>query len=545
MPASAPPTPPPAFAWTHAWYPVLCTVTAPGPGPHATTLLGRDLVVWAKGDGTYGCVDDACAHRAAPLSEGRVEADGHLHCAYHGWAFDTAGACTRCPQAESQAALTTILASPRSAVRAYPTLVAAGLVFVWPDAEPGAAGRAAAAPPPVLPVEVSAAAQEKGWYVRDLPYSHDFLLENVLDPSHLPVSHHGLMGLLNRGNAKPVPMVPITEGDDKSGDPALPPPPPHAPGTPPPDLDFRIASVLAPPADTRPLSRLSWWAPTLVRYRYAAGPMVFSTNLFCVPTSPGRSRVFLVDGAYANPLAAGGAGGAGAAPPKPDARTVALRYLMKAIFALRPAFLGHHGQGDIFDGDGVFLNRQMAALAQAQAASADGGGAPGAWRKLYYMPATCDRAVSSLRAWLDGPGGGGPPWAAGAWAAGRAPSRALAASVAAAPLSRVASLDRAAQHVQHCSVCQAAQARLTAVRAAAVAGGAVLLLAASFLAGRGGVAGPPAGRLGAALVVAAAALLAGIVRQTTRWLAPFGFVDYVHSTKGPPQVLPPEPVRAG
>ena len=31
-------------------------------------------------------------------------------------------------------------------------------------------------------------------FMRDLPYSIDILAENVLDPSHVPFSHHGMMG---------------------------------------------------------------------------------------------------------------------------------------------------------------------------------------------------------------------------------------------------------------------------------------------------------------------------------------------------------------
>ena len=163
-PASAP------FDWAQQWYPVHCATNAPGPGPPAVQLLGRDLVVWRDpASGGWSCLDDACAHRQAPLSEGRVEQDGRLHCAYHGWAFNGAGACTRCPQAESPAALRTVLASPRSAVRSYPVTVAASLVFVFPDADPGAAARAAAAPPPVVPNEVLDAAEKRGWYARDLP----------------------------------------------------------------------------------------------------------------------------------------------------------------------------------------------------------------------------------------------------------------------------------------------------------------------------------------------------------------------------------------
>ena len=203
--AAAPAAPP--FVWEHQWYPVL-EDWADASRPHAVRLLGRDMVLWKDGDGVWRAADDACPHRLAPLSEGRVE-EGRLHCAYHGWEFNGCGKCVKLPQAESEMALKTALASPRSAVRTYPTTVAAGLVFVWPDPEIGAAARAAAAQPPPVPTEVlDALAQSPGWYVRDLGYDHTFLLENLTDPAHLPVSHHGLAGL-NRAKAKPVPMKPL------------------------------------------------------------------------------------------------------------------------------------------------------------------------------------------------------------------------------------------------------------------------------------------------------------------------------------------------
>lgn len=31
-----------------------------------------------------------------------------------------------------------------------------------------------------------------------MPYGHDILLENVLDPSHVPFSHHGVIGDRNK-----------------------------------------------------------------------------------------------------------------------------------------------------------------------------------------------------------------------------------------------------------------------------------------------------------------------------------------------------------
>lgn len=58
--------------------------------PWPVTVLGTELVVWRDGEGQWRVFDDACPHRKVALSEGRVEDDGTLACAYHGWRFDGA-----------------------------------------------------------------------------------------------------------------------------------------------------------------------------------------------------------------------------------------------------------------------------------------------------------------------------------------------------------------------------------------------------------------------------------------------------------------------
>lgn len=35
-------------------------------------------------------------------------------------------------------------------------------------------------------------------FMREMPYGYDILLENVLDPSHVPFSHHGVIGDRNK-----------------------------------------------------------------------------------------------------------------------------------------------------------------------------------------------------------------------------------------------------------------------------------------------------------------------------------------------------------
>jgi phenylpropionate dioxygenase-like ring-hydroxylating dioxygenase large terminal subunit len=66
-------------------------------GPQPFTLLGEDIVLWKKADGSPAAVRDRCCHRTARLSKGFVEGD-HLVCGYHGWTYDCAGACVRIPQ---------------------------------------------------------------------------------------------------------------------------------------------------------------------------------------------------------------------------------------------------------------------------------------------------------------------------------------------------------------------------------------------------------------------------------------------------------------
>ena len=51
--------------------------------PHPVTLLGTDLVVWYDSVGKkWNVFEDLCPHRLAPLSEGKIEPDGSLLCAY-------------------------------------------------------------------------------------------------------------------------------------------------------------------------------------------------------------------------------------------------------------------------------------------------------------------------------------------------------------------------------------------------------------------------------------------------------------------------------
>ena len=59
-------------------------------------LLGENLIAFRTTSGDVGLIQNACPHRGASLFFGRNEEEG-LRCVYHGWKFDTTGACVDMP----------------------------------------------------------------------------------------------------------------------------------------------------------------------------------------------------------------------------------------------------------------------------------------------------------------------------------------------------------------------------------------------------------------------------------------------------------------
>lgn len=77
------------------WHPVGLTSDAVA-RPRAVRVLGEDLILFRKPDGTPGLLHSRCAHRGTTLYYGRVEERG-IRCCYHGWLFDTDGKCIEQP----------------------------------------------------------------------------------------------------------------------------------------------------------------------------------------------------------------------------------------------------------------------------------------------------------------------------------------------------------------------------------------------------------------------------------------------------------------
>jgi len=107
------------------WQPVALVDELEGIRPvKAVRLLGRDFVLFRNENG-LGLLDRDCPHRGADLAFGRLEAGG-LRCAFHGWLFDQAGACTDTPAEPLGSTL-----CKRIRQGSYPVVERSGVIFAY------------------------------------------------------------------------------------------------------------------------------------------------------------------------------------------------------------------------------------------------------------------------------------------------------------------------------------------------------------------------------------------------------------------------------
>jgi len=78
------------------WYVIGTKSDFPVNKPVKTTIWGKNYVVWRNINDTYVGLDDACSHKGASLSKGKV-CNNNVVCPYHGYEFDSAGTLTKVP----------------------------------------------------------------------------------------------------------------------------------------------------------------------------------------------------------------------------------------------------------------------------------------------------------------------------------------------------------------------------------------------------------------------------------------------------------------
>lgn len=144
--------------------------------PISRWLLEQRVVLFRTRDGAVAALEDRCAHRWAPLSHGRLLGD-EIACPYHGFRYNTRGACTHIPtQSHIPAALK---------VRSYPVVEYGPFVWIW-------MGNPITADPAFLPeifwsIDSTTYIQSRGYM--EISCSYIAVQENLMDKSHADYLH--------------------------------------------------------------------------------------------------------------------------------------------------------------------------------------------------------------------------------------------------------------------------------------------------------------------------------------------------------------------
>mmetsp|Transcript_11955 Transcript_11955/g.21705 ORF Transcript_11955/g.21705 Transcript_11955/m.21705 type:complete len:658 (-) Transcript_11955:1360-3333(-) len=416
------------FSWTKQWWPLHVTEIIDKTRPHSAQLLGKELVIWwdkngANGAGAWRVFEDACPHRLAPLSEGRIEDDGNLLCAYHAWRFDGEGKCVALPQADP-ANHDKLCSLPKACAKAHPAQELQGILWVWGEAgDPGSnvAFEANLKAPRLIPELVEHGEDGRGghlpWSMRDMPYGWDYFMENVMDPAHVAVSHHGIVGNRYTG-AKPVTMKLVR--------------PPTA------DEGFKFA--LGPPPTEGVKATYNNFQPPCLQHissEYEDGSTT-SLVLYATPTRPGYVRHIGCQSYVKTPE--GKKPGAIVGP-------FGLPFPKWFLHVMAPLFLHQ---------DMVFLHHQEKILA-ARGYTTNGKGAPPKdYVNSVFTPTQADKMIIYFRKWITTFAGGAIAWAPGT---PELPYRESDKSVL---------FDTYHAHTKHCQYCLQALKNITRIRNLAI-----------------------------------------------------------------------------
>ena len=149
----------------------------------ARTFLYERIVLFRAADGTVSALEDACPHRFAPLSMGRIENGSTIRCPYHALEFDGSGKCVHNPHGSGQ-----IPAALK--VRSYPIVEKHSMIWIWMGDEP--ADPAKIPDFSVLDPDSGRITSKRDWIMMDASY--ELVIDNLMDLSHTAVIHEGILG---------------------------------------------------------------------------------------------------------------------------------------------------------------------------------------------------------------------------------------------------------------------------------------------------------------------------------------------------------------
>lgn len=90
--------------------------------PIGRTILEQDVVLYRREDGTAVALQNRCAHRSFPLSQGILEGD-NIVCRYHGIQYTSEGRCALVPSS--------LTAIPSLRLQSYPAVERGPFIWIW------------------------------------------------------------------------------------------------------------------------------------------------------------------------------------------------------------------------------------------------------------------------------------------------------------------------------------------------------------------------------------------------------------------------------
>lgn len=174
----------------NTWYPIAWGEDLqPGQMVHRK-VLGEPVLLVRTPAGSASALYDVCPHRQAPLHLGRMTAQGHVQCGYHGLEFDGSGQCVHNPHGGGTPA--------KLRTRSFPLVERHSILWIWMgDAQ---------ADPAAIP-DFGLMEDKEDGLTRGRAYIHiaaNYLLvaDNLLDLSHANYLHDGILGLPEHSNAQ-------------------------------------------------------------------------------------------------------------------------------------------------------------------------------------------------------------------------------------------------------------------------------------------------------------------------------------------------------
>ncbi|MBL8685401.1 MAG: aromatic ring-hydroxylating dioxygenase subunit alpha [Myxococcales bacterium] len=164
------------------WYAIAEPREIPADRPVKLRRFGVDLVLFRDKDGSIACLDDRCKHRGASLALGNVK-DGCVACPFHGFEFDAKGECKHLPVLGAGAKIPKAMNTRAYTVREQDDW----LWLYW--------GEFSGELPEIPRFEHLYTSKRRAHtIVREWSASFVRVIENQLDPFHLPFVHKSTIG---------------------------------------------------------------------------------------------------------------------------------------------------------------------------------------------------------------------------------------------------------------------------------------------------------------------------------------------------------------